>query len=42
MPQGYHWGFNTGYAYNEAVNYTIPQWEAYGAENQVCACLDVR
>jgi jumonji domain-containing protein 2 len=38
MPGCYHWGFNTGYSLNEAVNYVIPQWEGFGICARVCKC----
>lgn len=39
MPGGFHWGLNTGYAYNEAVNYMMPEWEEYGYQATICECM---
>lgn len=38
FPKCYHAGFNTGYNFNEAVNFTLDTWLPYGIE----ACQDYK
>jgi len=38
MPNGYHFGFNTGFNVAEATNLAVPEWIPFGRKARVCLC----
>ncbi|KAK8854977.1 hypothetical protein IAR55_003717 [Kwoniella newhampshirensis] len=42
FPKGFHQGVNLGFNINEAVNFTIPEWEDFSTKSSLCWCPNRR
>ena len=38
IPDGYHFGFNTGFNVAEATNFGVPEWIPFGHQAKICMC----